>query len=337
MAAAELLGVSERTFRRWCGRYEEDGVAGLEDRRLGQEAPNRVPEAEADGVEVLYREQVCRLHGQAFPRASGEPGLPLGLHLDQVAAAAGGLLVRAKRRGAHRRKRPRRPLPGMLLHQDASRHAWLAGVAGVRPGGDAGRCDQRDLLGDPGGGGGHGVELGWAFGDVRRAGSAVQPVYRPRQPLLHTPKAGGRVEPGGDDAGGAGAAPARGRAHRRLLAGGTGALGAGVPHVCRTGCRRSWRWLASPRSPRPTPGCARCYLAAHNARFAVVAEQPGSAFVPVPGVPVPGVAVAGPALREVLCHEEERQVGNDNTVLHAPDKLECYLHGPFDQVPSLGL
>ena len=37
------------------------------------------------------------------------------------------LLERAPRRGAHRRKRPRRPLPGMMLHQDGSRHAWLAG------------------------------------------------------------------------------------------------------------------------------------------------------------------------------------------------------------------
>jgi hypothetical protein len=37
----------------------------------------------------------------------------------------------------------------------------------------------------------------------------------------------------------------------------------------------------------------------------VATEQPGSAFVPVSGV----------ALREVLCHEEERQVGHDNTVV----------------------
>jgi len=50
--------------------------------------------------------------------------------------------------------------------------------------------------------------------------------------------------------------------------------------------------------------CARPYVPAHNARFAVAAGQPGSAFVPVSGVD----------LREVLCHEEERQVGPDNTV-----------------------
>jgi len=38
-----------------------------------------------------------------------------------------GLLEKAKRRGAHRRKRERRPLPGMMLHQDGSMHVWLAG------------------------------------------------------------------------------------------------------------------------------------------------------------------------------------------------------------------
>ena len=49
---------------------------------------------------------------------------------------------------------------------------------------------------------------------------------------------------------------------------------------------------------------AEVYLPAHNARFAVVAEQPGSAFV----------ADAGGAHHDILCVHEERTVGNDNTV-----------------------
>lgn len=53
--AAELLGVGERTFRRWCGRYREGGEAGLLDRRLGEIAGNRVPAAEAAQVEALHR------------------------------------------------------------------------------------------------------------------------------------------------------------------------------------------------------------------------------------------------------------------------------------------
>ncbi len=59
-AAAELLGISERTFRRWC--YREEGMAGLADGRLGRAAPNRVPETEAEQVEVLYRQ-----HSAGFP------------------------------------------------------------------------------------------------------------------------------------------------------------------------------------------------------------------------------------------------------------------------------
>src|SRR5271155_2901677 len=55
--AAELLGVSERTFRRWTRRYEEEGEAGLLDRRLGKAAGTRVPSDRAEEVERLYRER----------------------------------------------------------------------------------------------------------------------------------------------------------------------------------------------------------------------------------------------------------------------------------------
>lgn len=54
---AEMPGVWERTFRRWCGRYREEGEAGLQDRRSGREAPNRAPDAEAARVEAPYRER----------------------------------------------------------------------------------------------------------------------------------------------------------------------------------------------------------------------------------------------------------------------------------------
>ena len=55
--AAELLGVSERTFRRWTRRYEEEGEAGLADRRLGKASGKRVPADRAEEVERLYRER----------------------------------------------------------------------------------------------------------------------------------------------------------------------------------------------------------------------------------------------------------------------------------------
>ena len=55
--AAELLGINERTFRRWCRRYEEEGEAGLLDRRLGKPSARRVPAGEVEEVERLYRER----------------------------------------------------------------------------------------------------------------------------------------------------------------------------------------------------------------------------------------------------------------------------------------
>ncbi|HVP98474.1 MAG TPA: helix-turn-helix domain-containing protein, partial [Roseiarcus sp.] len=57
LEAAELLGVSERTFRRWQARYEEDGEAGLLDRRLGKASGKRVPVDRAQEVEALYRQR----------------------------------------------------------------------------------------------------------------------------------------------------------------------------------------------------------------------------------------------------------------------------------------
>jgi transposase len=55
--AAELLGVSERTFRRWTRAYEEEVEAGLVDRRLGKASGKRVPADRAEEVERLYRER----------------------------------------------------------------------------------------------------------------------------------------------------------------------------------------------------------------------------------------------------------------------------------------
>jgi transposase len=53
--AADLLGISERTFRRWCHRFDESGEAGLLDRRLGKASGKRVPVDREEAVERLYR------------------------------------------------------------------------------------------------------------------------------------------------------------------------------------------------------------------------------------------------------------------------------------------
>ncbi len=116
--AAELLGVSERTFRRWTRAYEEDGEAGLIDRRLGKASGKRVPTDRAEEVERLYRERyqgftVKHFHEHLIKdHGFGWSYTWLKLHLQWT-----GVAPKAPRKGAHRRKRERRPLPGMMLHQ----------------------------------------------------------------------------------------------------------------------------------------------------------------------------------------------------------------------------
>src|ERR1700747_1670993 len=134
MDAAELLGISERQLRRWRGRYEEEGLDGLIDRRLGKSSPKRVPAAERERILDLYRglyrgwnvkhfhEHLRRDHSERW----GYSFVKTELH-------TAGLVERAKRRGAHRRKRERKPCEGMMLHQDGSRAAWLVSPAPARP------------------------------------------------------------------------------------------------------------------------------------------------------------------------------------------------------------
>src|SRR6266536_17985 len=93
LEAAELLGVGERTFRRWRQRYEEDGEAGLLDRRLGKISGKRVPADREMEVEGALSRSLQRLHGEAFSRAPGaRPPIRVGLHVDQDVPAVAGLV-----------------------------------------------------------------------------------------------------------------------------------------------------------------------------------------------------------------------------------------------------
>ena len=128
LEAAEVLGMSERTFRRWSRRFEEEGEDGLMDRRLGRRSGRAVPDDEAEEVERLYRERYAGFTAKHFhEHLVGRHGFRWGYTWTKTYLQARGLLAKAPRRGAHRRKRPRRPMVGMMLHQDASRHAWLGG------------------------------------------------------------------------------------------------------------------------------------------------------------------------------------------------------------------
>jgi transposase len=130
MEAAELLGVSERTFRRWRDRQREHGAAGLLDRRL-QPSLRRAPVAEIERMLGLYRDLYRGFTVKHFHEQLGKRhGYTLGYTVTKLHLHQAGLVRPAKTRSAHRKKRPRRPMVGMMLHQDASTHARLAGVAG---------------------------------------------------------------------------------------------------------------------------------------------------------------------------------------------------------------
>src|SRR3984893_11434537 len=132
LEAAELLGVGERTFRRWCQRYEEDGEAGLLDRRLGKVPGKRVPTNQEAEVEALYRSRYGGFTAKHFhEHLVRDHRFSWGYTWTKSFLQSKGLLEKAKRRGAHRRKRPRRPLPGMMLHQDGSRYEWLGARAAL--------------------------------------------------------------------------------------------------------------------------------------------------------------------------------------------------------------
>jgi transposase len=120
--------VGERTFRRWRQRYDEDGEAGLLDRRLGKTSGKRVPLDREAEVEALYRSRYGGFTAKHFHEVLlRDHKFTWGYTWTKTFLQSKGLLEKAKKRGAHRRKRPRRPLPGMMLHRDGSPHEWLGG------------------------------------------------------------------------------------------------------------------------------------------------------------------------------------------------------------------
>lgn len=304
MEAGELLGISERTFRRWCQRYEEDGEAGLLDRRLGRRSAKRVPADDEAEIERLYRTRYRGFTARHFHEHLVRDHLCRWSYTwTKLFLQSKGLLERAPRRGAHRRKRVRRPLPGMMLHQDGSRHEWLAGREPmdliVTMDDATNEIYSAFLIEEEGT-----ASTFRALMAVFSAHGLPLSLYTDRgSHYFHTPEAGGKVDR---------ANPTQvGRALAHL----------GVEHIAayspeaRGRSERMFRTLqdrlvkelalASVSTVEAANQFIRdVYLPAHNARFVVKAAQEGSAFVAVPGVD----------LNEVLCVQEERQVGNDNTV-----------------------
>ena len=124
--AAEIIGVSDRTMRRWRERLEEHGYSGLADGRKGKPSLKRVPLAVAEEVLRLYQEVYYDLNIKHFhEKLQAEHRIELSYTWVQLALQGAGLVAKARKRGKHRRRRERRPMAGMLLHIDGSKHQWF--------------------------------------------------------------------------------------------------------------------------------------------------------------------------------------------------------------------
>ena len=312
LEAAELLGVGERTFRRWRQRYEDEGEVGLRDRRLGKASAKRVPADRQAQVAALYRERYAGFTAKHFhEHLARDHAFGWGYTWTKTFLHAKGLLERAERCGAHRRKRPRRPLPGMMLHQDGSRHEWLGGQPAldliVTLDDATGAIYSAFLVEEEGT-----ASTFRALEQVFGAHGLPLSLYTDRgSHYFYTPAADGKVD------------------RSRLTQVGRALAHLGVEHIAayspqargrservfHTLQDRLTKELALARIVTIEAANAfieEVYRPAHNARFAVKAEQDGSAFVAIPGVD----------LGEILCVQEERQVGNDNCVTFHRAKLQ---------------
>ena len=126
--AASVLGVCERTFRRYVARYHAQGKADLYDARLEKAAHNAAPVDEVMALSTLYRRLYEGYSGAHFyDKYRFQHKGTRSYNWVRKTLQREGLLKKAKRRGQHRRKRPRKPMKGMMMHQDASTHEWIKG------------------------------------------------------------------------------------------------------------------------------------------------------------------------------------------------------------------
>jgi transposase len=124
--AAEIAGMSVRNLQRKRQSYQEFGYTGLFDQRRGKRSIHRVPMETAERVLALYQEKYFDFNVRHFhEKLRQEEGIQLSYSWVKQALQGAGLVARRRKRGPHRRRRPRRPLPGMMLHIDGSTHRWF--------------------------------------------------------------------------------------------------------------------------------------------------------------------------------------------------------------------
>ena len=124
--AAELLGISEKTFRRKKEKYKEKGLEGIWDQRVNKRSPKRAEDKEIELVTRLYSEKYRGFTVKHFHEfAQGEHSLKYGYTWTKKVLENARLITKGKRGGDHRLRRERRAMAGMMIHQDASKHKWV--------------------------------------------------------------------------------------------------------------------------------------------------------------------------------------------------------------------
>ncbi|MDF1556549.1 MAG: ISNCY family transposase [Deferrisomatales bacterium] len=300
--AGRLLGVGERTFRRYVDRYEEQGLEGLRDKRLTQVSPRKAPGAEVQDVAQRYRDRHTGWNVKHFYTwYQHEPGWRSYTWVKTTLQEAG-LVKRGKGKGAHRKKRERSALPGMMVHQDASTHAWVPGVHWdlIVTMDDATSEHYSMVFVEEEGT--HSSFLG--IQQTLEAQGLFCSLYTDRGAhYWHTSQAEGKVDKKnltqfgramqqlGIEMIAAYSPQARGRSER-AFATHQGRLPQELALAGITDMARANRYLEEVYRPK------------HNAQFACPAAEDGSAFVPLLGV----------GLDEILCEHYERTVGKDNCV-----------------------
>lgn len=301
--AAMLLGVSERTFRRYMHRYEEEGLEGLVDHRLGQVSHRCAPVDEVMALADLYSHRYQGFtvkHFYSWYRRAHQGTRSYTWVKNTLQGK--GLVSKAPRRGAHRRRRPQSPYVGMMLHQDGSRHEWVSGKLWdliVTMDDATGEHYSMFFVEE------EGTQSSFqGVGEVIEQRGVFASLYTDRgSHYWHTPVAGGKVDK---------EHPTQfGRAMRQL---GIEMIAAYSPEargrserVFRTHQDRLVKELAVAGitdMQKANDYIARVYLPAYNAEFATPPQEPASMFV----------LWAGSSLKDILCEQHERVVGNDNCV-----------------------
>ena len=318
--AARLLGVCERSFRRYLVRYEADGLAGLVDRRLEQASQRQALVDEVLALTERYRQRHLGWNVRHFHSWYRRDGGERSYSWVKQRLQAAGLVTVGKSKGAHRKKRERRALPGMMVHQDGSRHEWVVGQEWdliVTMDDATNEHYSMFMVAE------EGTRSSFqGVAEVIRAKGLFCSFYSDRgSHYWSTPTAGGKVDKTnltqfgralqqqlGIEMIAAYSPEARGRSER-AFATHQARLPKELAYAGITDLAAANRYLA------------RTYRPAFNAEFAVPAREEGSAFVPW----------IGGNLDDILCEQVERTVGHDNCVryenlfLQLPaDRYRCH-------------